>query len=422
MGRIKEIWMRKTALGYGDVPDKYVCADCFDDYAIKEFIKGNAVEEICSYCANESDKPIAAKLEIVVDFICQGINTEWEDPANSMAYESREGGYQGATVITSDELVRYEIEELFNTNEAVLDDIVYSMIGSHDWCQQDPYGLRREEALSLSWEKFSDQVKHHTRYIFFRLEDEERRFYDLDMIPVPKMLDRIANELSGLADNIDLFTTLDIGGKIFRARIHDEGKELSKAKDFGTVPIGEAVYSNRMSPAGIPMLYGAFDSETAYKEIVDDGKDNQGKVVSLATFKTLKKIRVLNLTNLPEIPSLFDPQLRHLRSSLIFLRDFVKELSQPISKDGNEHIDYVPTQVFTEYIRYLYRDREGAILEGILYPSSKNINGISCVLFIENEHCCDEHQVQIDELDTSDDSNTEHYLVLHGQIERIAFK
>jgi len=394
MGFVKRRWERRTTLGYGDVPDKYVCADCFEDYAIKKCIQENAVEKKCSYCGKKSKAPITTELEIVVDFIFQGINTEWDDPANCMGHDSGEGGYQGATVIDSDELIRYEIEELENTNEEVLDDIVSSAIGSHDWCQRDPYGLRKEEALSLSWADFAEQVKHHTRYVFLQLDDEEKHLYDLDMIPVSKMLGRLSWEISKMEYDIKMISVLDPGGKIFRARIHDKGINLTTAKKLGTVSIKKAKYSNRMSPAGIPMFYGSFEPDTAFKEIVGISGRKQGKIVSVATFKTLKKLRVLDLCNLPEVPSLFDPNGRHLRSSLIFMRDFKEEFRKPIRKNILENIEYVPTQVFTEYIRHKYTDIEGNPIEGILYPSSRNPGGISCVLFLLNELCVDKHSIK----------------------------
>ena len=394
MGLVKRRWERRTILGYGDVPDKYVCADCFEDYAIKEFIKENAVEKKCSYCSKKSKVPIATELEIIVDFICQGINTEWEDPAKSMAYESAEGGYQGASVIDSDELIRYEIEELFNTNEAVLDDIVLSLVGSHDWCQKDPYGLREEEALSLSWADFAEQVKHHTRYVFLQLDDEKNQLYDLDMIPVSKMLARLSWEISKMEYDMKMISVLDNGGKIYRARIHDKGVNLTTANKLGTVSIKKAKYSNRMSPAGIPMFYGAFDPDTAFREVVDISQSKRGKIVSVAIFKTLKNIRVLDLCHLPEVPSLFDTGRRRFRSSLIFMRDFKDEFRKPIRKNKLENIDYVPTQVFTEYIRHKYTDIELNPIEGILYPSSGNPGGISCVLFIQNEQCVDKRSIK----------------------------
>ncbi len=300
----------------------------------------------------------------------------------------------GATVYNSDELIRYEIEELENTREEVLDDIVSSMI-DREWCQRDPYGLRKEEALSLSWGEFADQVKHHTRYIFLNLEeDKPLAQLDLDMIPIPKMLDRISFEISKMERDVNIVRILDAGSIIFRVRIHDKEIELSRAGDLGTVPMESAVYSNRMSPAGIPMFYGALDSETALKETIDTDKKNHNKVASIANFRTIENLTVLDLSDLPEVPSLFDSEKRHLRSSLIFLGEFVSRFSIPVHKNKLENIEYVPTQVFTEYIRHIYRDNEGNPIEGILYPSSKNKDGICCVLFIYNEQCFDKYQDQ----------------------------
>jgi len=80
----------------------------------------------------------------------------------------------------------------------------------------------------------------------------------------------------------------------------------------------------------------------------------------------------------------------HMRSTLIFMQSFVSDLSKPISRDGTEQIDYVPTQVFTEYVRHLYRCTDGEHPMGIIYPSARRNGGKSVVLFIENEGCCDE--------------------------------
>jgi hypothetical protein len=214
------------------------------------------------------------------------------------------------------------------------------------------------------------------------------------MIPVSKMLGRLSWEISKMEYEIKMISVLDTGCKIFRARIHDKGINYTTAKKMGTVPVKKAKYSNRMSPAGIPMFYGSFQPDTAFKEIVGISRKKRGKIVSVATFKTLEKLRVLDLCNLPEVPSLFDPNGRHLRSSLIFMRDFKEEFRKPIRKNMLENIEYVPTQVFTEYIRHKYTDIEGNPIEGIIYPSSRNPGGISCVLFVLNEQCVDKHTIK----------------------------
>lgn len=394
MGLTKERWESQSELDYFNVPDKFVCADCFHDYAIKEFINENAVKKQCSYCGKKSTESIAAELEDVIDFICEGINAEYEDPAESMTYESAEGGYQGAEVIDSHDLIRYEIEELFDVQPEVINDIVSSMVGNHGWCYKDPYGLRREEALSLSWADFTEQVTHHTRYIFLKIYDKKMSLHDLDMIPVSKMLARLSSEILKMENDVKMIRVLDIGQQIYRARIHDKNKKYKIAKKMGTVPVNKAKYANRMSPAGIPMFYGSFEPNTAFKEIVNIYGNKRGKIVSIATFNTLKKLRVLDLCNIPEVPSLFDPGMRHLRSSILFMRQFRNEFSKSIKKNKLENIEYVPTQVFTEYIRYKYKDVKRKQIEGILYPSSRNPGGISCVLFASNEQCVDKRNIK----------------------------
>ncbi len=68
----------------------------------------------------------------------------------------------------------------------------------------------------------------------------------------------------------------------------------------------------------------------------------------------------------------------------------MRELSKPIEKDGREHIEYVPTQIVAEYLKYKCKsiDSKRKRIKGILYPSSR-CNGISCALFLRNTHCVD---------------------------------
>lgn len=53
-------------------------------------------------------------------------------------------------------------------------------------------------------------------------------------------------------------------------------------------------------------------------------------------------------------PSIFDPAGRVQYFGLRFLQQFVGDVTLPVELDGREHIDYVPTQVFTEYVRYAF--------------------------------------------------------------------
>jgi RES domain len=61
---------------------------------------------------------------------------------------------------------------------------------------------------------------------------------------------------------------------------------------------------------------------------------------------------------------------------LLFLFSFARDLSKPVILDGREHIEYVPTQVVTEYMRRL----PDAAIDGILHASAQSA-GTSCVIF-----------------------------------------
>jgi hypothetical protein len=55
--------------------------------------------------------------------------------------------------------------------------------------------------------------------------------------------------------------------KLWRARPHDAHEEVAPAAELGTTPVSKS-RSNRMSPAGIPMFYCAFDERTATRRHV----------------------------------------------------------------------------------------------------------------------------------------------------------
>jgi hypothetical protein len=180
------------------------------------------------------------------------------------------------------------------------------------------------------------------------------------------------------------------GVDLFRVRTHKASIDYHSASDLGTPKPEDADDSNRFSPAGIPMFYGSFDEQTALAEKLGI-KNPEKDTATIARFVANKEFLVLDLTNLPKTPSLFDEDKRMFRQSILFLKSFVAESSMPIEKDGREHIEYAPTQVFTEYLRDVY-DWGGKRLDGIVYPSAIIEGKVSCVLFTQAENCCDDLQ------------------------------
>ena len=134
------------------------------------------------------------------------------------------------------------------------------------------------------------------------------------------------------------------------------------------------------------MFYGAKEIKTAISETWDPFRF-PAYIITAAKFRALKSLRILDFTALPDFPSLFDEDRRHLKPAYAFLRSFISDSTKPIAKDGREHIDYVPTQVVTEFFRRIFRGSGRTRLQGLFYPSSKSKGGTSCVLFFESHNC-----------------------------------
>jgi len=299
-------------------------------------------------------------------------------------YDSEEGGYSKS-------------DGVFQTSE-LIDDILYLSInpdlcmavaceiGDTFWCQKGYVGLLPKAAMRLSWERFSYIVRHKVRYFLGdyadRVADEMASYsekFGFGDVKTPSEFNFLLEDQ--LTQYLKL-TVLEPGTQVFRVRFHKPGEHLRSAIELGPPSTEKARKSNRMSPSGVPMFYGSFDPET---EIAKKKETRECPVGTMATFRLLRQVQLLDFTTLPAIPSLYDTDRSKDRPRLAFLHSFVHDIMGPNSRDGSQHIEYVPSQIVTEYFRY------GADLgiDGFIYPSP-NLNGnSSCVLFCENHACID---------------------------------
>jgi hypothetical protein len=375
MGRAKE-WMMEQDAREFDKTDSYICAKCLTDKFLKQYIRNHSVQSTCDYCGKKSKKNIAAEFDGVMRLIMDGINFYWHDPGNEIAYD---GGYQADTKDTEDILHELGITE----NDKVFRDIEES-IRNTQWIEREYYYGTEDEIMSYGWTAFREAVLHRSRYLF--LASMKDKCVSAEISPAD-FLDRLAYILNNKLEEF-VVHTITKNKIIFRVR---KGKErYTTAKSLGTPPSQDAILSNRMSPAGISMFYGSFDKETA---IIESGtSNNDANIVSIGTFLPLRPLRLLNLYKLPDIPSVFDSERQQLIYPLRFLKSFSYDIAQPIERDGREHIDYVPSQIVTEYFRHIYRTNSDKQLDGILYKSAKNESKSSCVLFLENHQASDQKE------------------------------
>lgn len=380
----------EDSLGISFIDGKFVCHDCFDEEFIKEHIKSNLCNNKCSYCEKVSAELIAASMNCVLQFIAERINQRWEDPAESVAYD--EGEYIGAKIIDAEDLIDNELDLGIN-NKTLRKELIESISSKHNWCKKDPYGLWPHEEDLFEWQKFSKQVMHQSRYVFYKIKNRKNlnQAYEQPY----EILERVGQ----IVVDLNLIKTLDINTCFYRARELKRNEIIRSAKEIGTPPIQYAIYSNRMSPAGIPMFYGANEFQTAVAEIFHKNLPSE-VYCSIGKFKTLRTLNILDLSRLPNIPSLLDRSRSDFYESIIFMYEFVDDLKKPISKDGQEHIEYVPTQVITEYFRHIFKYKKKK-LDGIIYKSSCHRQGTCCILFVDNENCVEENEIGILALEKS---------------------
>lgn len=351
-------------------PDTCVCSMCVVDAELALLVKQNAVDNgKCDYCQNYHESgqyvaPFGVVMERIVEAIlaeygnAQDLDLPWEkgwlvdevEPAYIV--EEFDPGWNGK----------------FST--AVLDalnpNVYWVEHGGSDWML-----LNQREMLVFAWEAFKNQILYKTRYLFLSEPIDDMEEDQPDHIPISYTLDAIGE----VCRDMGLASTLKAGTCFYRARASNRREKLSEYKDLGVCP-AEHANSGRMNPAGIPYLYLSENAQTTIDEV-----RKWGRWVYIAQFKLIKDIQVLDFYNLPEVPSCFKQGAHIPRMKLSFLAQFRNEISLPISKDGMEHIEYVPTQVVSEFIRHRFKTGDGLPVDGVAYPSVKNETGINYAIF-----------------------------------------
>jgi hypothetical protein len=135
-----------------------------------------------------------------------------------------------------------------------------------------------------------------------------------------------------------------------------------------------------MSPAGTSVFYAAEESETAVAEVRAAETDESRTEVTVGVFEPLRDLTIVDLCDMPEMPGLFDAERAHARGALEFLKSFASQLAEAVRRDGLEHVEYVPTQVFSEWLRYEFQP-SGEPVDGVRYRSSRG-PGACVALFL----------------------------------------
>lgn len=382
--------------------DKLICPSCIGDDYLRHIVAQELVDdEECSFCGAAP----AAAFDVFMEAFMVGLNHAYEQADD--ACMPWEGGY----VFTTYE--HYELPEEFDWVAApehegevfdeIRDRLVEKTYASRWWAETEP-----DEAFSTAWKQFRDQIMHRTRFVFWARQGQETedRYLGAGDVSVAKVLEAIGK----LLVSFDLITTLPAGTVTYRARGHAEQEDSRGwgAAELGTNAPKNATNSSRMSPAGIPLFYGADDIETALAEVAHaDARD----FFTVGKFVTTEPTTVINLIDVPPVPSIFDPVLGGAQGQLRFLNELVEELRKLIDSTRS-NLDYVPTQVFCEYFLHVFNPMPqihviglasneqvvdltseteiGGKVRGLLWKSVAADGGTTCLaLDVRQEDCVD---------------------------------
>ena len=318
-------------------------------------------------------------IESLIDFIRSRIREEWCDPAETMSYDSREGGYLGDICDAEDLFYKLGLDI---SNDRLRRDLVSEFDG-HPWCAKDWELLAPSERWIYGWELFQHVVKHRRRYSFWYDEGDIEEVNHPDHLPPSGFL----AEIGGTLQQGGLLKTVPAGIRVWRVRDHEVGRALELPKDLTAPPVEHARQPNRFSPPGIPMFYAADEFETACLEVTAAREKSSVKMsVSGVQFRNMIPLNILDLTSVPALPSYFSQHGPRRRHVLTFLKKFAADISLPIRKDGVQHIEYVPTQVFTEFVRYILKIAPFWPIHGMKYSSSRD-GKPSWVIFANQAEC-----------------------------------
>lgn len=349
-------------------PKKFVCTRCVQNNFLQRLVRKHRGQSNCSYCNSHGKRVATASVKVLMSPIAARFRQCFSDEVHGGCPNDSDAADCIQNIVTIDALQSLGAE----ISDDVLQDIADAFVNRLwvDAADGEWMGLHEHEELTWSWGKFTHKVKHEQRFFFQHVDKRERH---QSVFRPSEML----REISKLVVKHKLMRKIESGGELFRVRVRNGENWPLTEKELSAPPANKA-RAGRMNPAGISYVYAAFDAETAVAETISV----RPTLYVMSRWKTLRKLVVLDLSRLPALPSQFDETKRRRREALLFLDNFVCDISKPVGSGYNDQIEYVPTQVVSEYFAHVFRlTGNSGRLDGLQYQSAKRPGGINVVLF-----------------------------------------
>lgn len=348
-----------------------LCIGHITDSALRRRVQDSATRTECSFCGlvgSARDAPFAVPIDAVVQQVYRAALNHFQSFDGASFFE----GEAYETELETSEVVADIADGAFehSVSERALAAISRAIVWPESWFEKDA-----QTQFAYSWEQFTETVRHEARFVFVA------NARDGGEHEPPARLSRFLDGLLAYADkSTRMLHVLEVGSKLYRGRMTADLDKLvaeavaAPSKVLGSAPPDRAA-AGRMSGEGVPLFYGADDLHTAVAEIA---LHSPYDVAVIGEFVVQRPLTILDFTRTPRLPSVFDIMRQERRAFAEFADDFVKALTRPIALDGRERVDYIPTQVVTEYLRWV-PDRR---IDGIAFPSRASKGGKNVVLFV----------------------------------------
>jgi len=360
--KIKELFREQEA------NKTYVCKGCLGDSILKRLGSTLTTEQACfacQYVGSDVLEPVRIA-RFIQDFLPKHFEV---DKVMLYRQEITLAGMVNAAIRCADPRIAQLVAEQLENPKAPEDHFyapghLYRPIPS-------PFDSEEHERWYYvgNWRLIEAELKHGRRY---------------DNARAKEFFERLINEALGARsgehpDVPAVVRMVPTNESFFRARIAKEPGDVDRyladpAKELGAPPQQHAG-NNRMSAAGVPLLYVSSDTYTCIAEVRPECDDT----VVVGRFESKVPLKLFDFTALSgplgfDQLSLFEirfEERRGHRALLSYLHDLI---SQPVETPDT---DYVVTQALTEFICF----HPEADFDGIVFRSVQRPEGINYVLF-----------------------------------------
>lgn len=346
----------------------WVCRDCLGDYMLKGLNGALQAERRCDGCG----KPTSSALtpERIAQFIGKHLPEHFElDHGLYPGYELNLDDVVRIAIGCRSEAVCAAVVACLEDPAVDEDDFYWP--GQEYSRKPSPFESKdhaRWYAVG-SWHHIAHELIHGRRFF----NDTARSFFER---LIGEALEAEDPERPGIPA---LVTTLDLGTAFYRSRIASGEVEARSFAQNAALALGaapkERAANNRMSPAGVPLLYVSREIDTRIAEV----RPSIGDTVAVGRFEATAPLKFFDFTMLTSglryAPlSFFDPSYRKRSEHRMLLEYLHDEIARPVRASDT---DYVMTQALAEFIRY---DRKWAF-DGIAFRSVQCEGGVNYVLF-----------------------------------------